>query len=151
MSGASVDASLARLTPKETACLRLVARGLSSKEIASELGIAKTSVDTYCNRARGKLGVGGRQEAARLVRTMVIADESMAAAANGYALAAPGEAARAALIPLTSATLRLLAAAIVATLAAGALLAGFHALDAMKPPAGPTAHFTSAAPPSSRG
>src|SRR5580704_412032 len=111
MSGASMDASLARLTPKETACLRLVARGLSSKEIAGELGIAKTSVDTYCNRARGKLGVGGRQEAARLLRTMA-ADEGVAAAEGGYALAAPGGAARAALVPLTGATLRLLAAAI---------------------------------------
>jgi DNA-binding CsgD family transcriptional regulator len=145
-----MDASLARLTPKETACLRLVARGLSSKEIAGELGIAKTSVDTYCNRARGKLGVGGRQEAARLLRTMA-ADEGVAAAEGGYALAQAG-AARAALVPLTGATLRLLAAAIIATLAAGALLAGFHALDAMKPPATPAAHFTSAAaPPPSRG
>ncbi len=146
-----MDASLARLTPKETACLRLVARGLSSKQIAGELGIAKTSVDTYCNRARGKLGVGGRQEAARLLRTMVVADEGVATAEGGYALAAQGGAARAALVPLTGATLRLLAAAIVATLAAGALLAGFHALDAMKPPAPPAAHLTSAAPPPSRG
>jgi DNA-binding CsgD family transcriptional regulator len=145
-----MDASLARLTPKETACLRLVARGLSSKEIAGELGIAKTSVDTYCNRARGKLGVGGRQEAARLLRTMV-ADEGVVAAEGGYALAAQGGAARAALVPLTGATLRLLAAAIIATLAAGALLAGFHALDAMKPPPAPVAHLTSAAPPPSRG
>jgi DNA-binding CsgD family transcriptional regulator len=58
---------LDRLTPMETACLRLVARRLSSKQIAAELGIAKTSVDTYCNRARSKLGVGDRYEAARLV------------------------------------------------------------------------------------
>jgi DNA-binding CsgD family transcriptional regulator len=146
-----MDASLARLTPKETACLRLVARGLSSKEIAGELGIAKTSVDTYCNRARGKLGVGGRQEAARLLRTMVAADEGVAAAVDGYALATQGGAARTALVPLTGATLRLLAAAIIATLAAGALLAGFHALDAMKPPAAPPAHLTSTALPSSKG
>jgi DNA-binding CsgD family transcriptional regulator len=142
---------LARLTPKETACLRLVARGLSSKEIAGELGIAKTSVDTYCNRARGKLGVGGRQEAARLLRTMAAPDEDAAAPEDDYALATQGGAARAALVPLTGATLRLLAAAIIATLAAGALLAGFHALDAMKPPAAPPVHLTSTALPSSKG
>jgi DNA-binding CsgD family transcriptional regulator len=51
----------------ERACLRLVARRLSSKQIAVELGIAKTSVDTYCNRARAKLEVADRYEAARLV------------------------------------------------------------------------------------
>ena len=48
--------------------LRLVDQHLSSKQIARELGMSKTSVDTYCDRARRKLGVGDRYQAARLLR-----------------------------------------------------------------------------------
>jgi DNA-binding CsgD family transcriptional regulator len=59
--------SLRRLTSQERECLRLVAEQRSSKEIALALGIAKASVDTYCNRARAKLGVASRREAARMV------------------------------------------------------------------------------------
>lgn len=60
-------AKLSLLTPQERECLRLVAQQRSSKEIAQELGISKASVDTYCNRARAKLGVTSRREAAQLV------------------------------------------------------------------------------------
>ena len=118
---------LARLTPKELACLRLVAQRMSSKEIAGELGIAKTSVDTYCNRARAKLGVGGRYEAARLVRAVDVADDRPATISAPAAVIPEDRAAAAA------ATLRLLGAGVAATLAFGALLAGLHALDAMRP------------------
>lgn len=58
---------LATLTPKERECLRLVGQRLSSKEIAAQLGIAKSSVDTYCDRARIKLGARDRIEAAHLL------------------------------------------------------------------------------------
>ena len=61
---------LSALTPKERECLRLVAQQRSSKEIARELGISKASVDTYCNRARAKLGVESRRAAAQLVVTL---------------------------------------------------------------------------------
>ncbi|WP_207801784.1 helix-turn-helix domain-containing protein [Phenylobacterium hankyongense] len=57
------------LTPRERECLRLVDQHLSSKQIARQLGMSKTSVDTYCDRARRKLGVGDRYEAARRART----------------------------------------------------------------------------------
>src|ERR1700741_70346 len=60
------------LTPRERQCLRLVDEHLSSKEIARKLGMSKTSVDTYCDRARRKLGVGDRYEAARLLRNIDI-------------------------------------------------------------------------------
>jgi len=60
-------AKLSLLTPQERECLRLVAQQRSSKEIAQALGISKASVDTYCNRARAKLGVTSRREAAQLV------------------------------------------------------------------------------------
>src|SRR5436305_6816763 len=56
------------LTPRERECLRLVDQHLSSKQIARELGMSKTSVDTYCDRARRKLGVDDRFQAARLLR-----------------------------------------------------------------------------------
>ncbi|WP_296599363.1 response regulator transcription factor [Phenylobacterium sp.] len=56
------------LTQRERDCLRLVDQHLSSKQIARELGMSKTSVDTYCDRARRKLGVDDRFQAARLLR-----------------------------------------------------------------------------------
>ncbi|MDX5393035.1 MAG: helix-turn-helix transcriptional regulator, partial [Caulobacteraceae bacterium] len=55
------------LTARERECLRLVDRHFSSKQIARQLGMSKTSVDTYCDRARRKLGVGSRRDAARLL------------------------------------------------------------------------------------
>ncbi len=145
MSSASLDSRVARLTPKEVACLQLVARGLSSKEIASELGIAKTSVDTYCNRARGKLDVGGRHEAARLLRNVLTRDEDAGAAAIACVAPARVSAAGPARAPLTTATLTLLAMGVLATLAFGAMMAGFHALDAMKPPKFVSVQVTAAA------
>src|SRR5688572_26510102 len=56
------------LTQRERDCLRLVDQHLSSKQIARELGMSKTSVDTYCDRARRKLGVDDRFKAARILR-----------------------------------------------------------------------------------
>ena len=53
------------LTPRERECLSLVDQHLSSKQIARQLGMSKTSVDTYCDRARRKLGVEDRYTAAR--------------------------------------------------------------------------------------
>src|SRR5579871_793328 len=58
------------LTPRERECLRLVDQHLSSKQIARELGMSKTSVDTYCDRARRKLGVEDRYAAARIARQL---------------------------------------------------------------------------------
>lgn len=74
-------AKLARLTPQERECLRLVAEQRSSKEIANALGISKASVDTYCNRARAKLGVASRRDAARMVRAAEPPPPAAAAAA----------------------------------------------------------------------
>jgi len=52
--------------------LRLVDQHLSSKQIARELGMSKTSVDTYCDRARRKLGVDDRFKAARILRDVEV-------------------------------------------------------------------------------
>src|SRR5437870_13465244 len=64
----SADDPVGLLTQRERECLRLVDQHLSSKQIARELGMSKTSVDTYCDRARRKLGVTDRYEAARVLR-----------------------------------------------------------------------------------
>ena len=60
--------SVELLTQRERECLSLVDRHFSSKQIARELGMSKNSVDTYCDRARKKLGVTDRYTAARLLR-----------------------------------------------------------------------------------
>jgi len=60
------------LTQRERDCLRLVDQHLSSKQIARELGMSKTSVDTYCDRARRKLGVDDRFKAAKLLRDVEV-------------------------------------------------------------------------------
>jgi DNA-binding CsgD family transcriptional regulator len=57
------------LTPKERDCLRLVMEQRSSKEIAREFGISRTSVDTHVRRALHKLGLRDRYAAARLLET----------------------------------------------------------------------------------
>ena len=46
-------------------CLRLVARGMSSKEIALQTGFAPDTVDTYLKQAMAKLGASNRRDAAR--------------------------------------------------------------------------------------
>jgi DNA-binding CsgD family transcriptional regulator len=53
------------LTERERDCLRLVARGYSSKEIAVELGISHHTVDLHLRRAIKTLGVTSRRDAAR--------------------------------------------------------------------------------------
>jgi DNA-binding CsgD family transcriptional regulator len=115
-----------QLTPKERACLRLVAQRRSSKEIAAELGISKTSVDTYCDRARAKLCVADRFEAARIL----IAAQGPDIASVQTIAAPPGVIAdrRERHRPVIAA-----AAAAATLLAFATLLAGLRALDDMRP------------------
>ena len=58
---------LARLTPGQLDCLRLVDQHLSSKEIAAELGISPHTVDQRIRQALHVLGVERRAQAARIV------------------------------------------------------------------------------------
>ena len=58
---------LARLSPGQLDCLRLVDQHLSSKEIAVELGISPHTVDQRIRGALQILGVERRAHAARLV------------------------------------------------------------------------------------
>ncbi len=56
-----------KLTSRQLDCLRLVARHLSSKEIAAELGISPHTVDQRIRQALQILSVERRSQAARIV------------------------------------------------------------------------------------
>ncbi len=58
---------VARLTPGQLDCLRLVHEHLSSKEIATHLGISHHTVDQRIRGSLQTLGVERRSQAARLV------------------------------------------------------------------------------------
>jgi DNA-binding CsgD family transcriptional regulator len=60
-------ARVARLTPGQLDCLRLVDGHLNSKEIAVELDISPHTVDQRIRQALGILGVERRTQAARIV------------------------------------------------------------------------------------
>ncbi|MEU2351166.1 response regulator transcription factor [Modestobacter sp. NPDC049651] len=56
-------AVLAALTPRETEVLRLVARGLSNREIADELFVVEQTAKTHVSRVFAKLGLRDRAQA----------------------------------------------------------------------------------------
>jgi DNA-binding CsgD family transcriptional regulator len=58
---------IARLTPGQLDCLRMVDQHLSSKEIAAELNISPHTVDQRVRQALAILGVERRTQAARIV------------------------------------------------------------------------------------
>lgn len=59
--------TLRSLSPEQRECLRLVAQNYKSKEQARQLGISHHTVDQRLARAKNKLGVATREEAARLL------------------------------------------------------------------------------------
>jgi len=62
-----MEARVAKLSPGQLDCLRLVDQHLSSKEIAAELHISPHTVDQRIRQALGILGVERRTQAARIV------------------------------------------------------------------------------------
>ncbi len=58
------------LTERETEVLRLMAAGLSNREIADELVLAMGTVKAHLHNIYGKLGVRGRVEAAARAREL---------------------------------------------------------------------------------
>ena len=48
---------LAALTPREREVLRLIAEGLSGKEIAATLGVSAKTIETHRSRIMEKLGI----------------------------------------------------------------------------------------------
>ncbi|BAQ50001.1 response regulator transcription factor [Methylobacterium aquaticum] len=67
--GAAGDPDAARtgeaLSPREAETLRLIARGLSNKEIARRIDVSVKSIETYKARAAEKLGLKTRAEIIR--------------------------------------------------------------------------------------
>lgn len=66
---------IARLTRREAECLRKVAVPMRTHEIAHELGLSPSTVDTYIASAFRKLGVSDRGTAARMLVTFERASE----------------------------------------------------------------------------
>jgi len=58
-----MDSQLESLTPREKEVLRLMAEGISSREIAARLGISYTTVRTHIRSVGSKLGVHSKLEA----------------------------------------------------------------------------------------
>jgi DNA-binding NarL/FixJ family response regulator len=54
-----------RLTPREGGVLKLVAAGLTNREIAARLGCSPRTVDAHVRSVYAKLGVGSRSAATR--------------------------------------------------------------------------------------
>ncbi len=61
---AGTDATPTALTPRETDVLRLIGRGMSNKQIASQLGLGLRTVESHVSSVLGKLGLTSRTEAA---------------------------------------------------------------------------------------
>ena len=59
----SIEAQLDRLTPREKEVLRLMAEGLPSRQIASDMGISYTTVRTHIRSLGSKLAVHSKLEA----------------------------------------------------------------------------------------
>jgi DNA-binding CsgD family transcriptional regulator len=68
--GGTLTDSTHGLSESQRTCLRLVGRGMSSKEIAIETGLSPATVDTYVKAAMAKLGASNRRDAARLLTSI---------------------------------------------------------------------------------
>jgi len=66
--GAAPDDPLSRLTPREEEILRLVAKGMSNKEVGLKLDLQEKTVKHHMTRILNKLQVRNRTEAALLLR-----------------------------------------------------------------------------------
>ena len=69
-----IEAQLERLTTREKEVLRLMAEGVSSREIASKLGISYTTVRTHIRSLGSKLGVHSKLEAIVKARDLALVE-----------------------------------------------------------------------------
>jgi len=67
---------LDRLTPRELEVLRLVAEGHTNRAIGEELFMSEKTASVHVSRILGKLGVGGRVEAAAVAHRLGITSVS---------------------------------------------------------------------------
>jgi NarL family two-component system response regulator LiaR len=58
------------LTPRELEVLRLIAGGLSTKEMAARLFVSENTVKTHTSRVLDKLGAGRRTQAVQVAREL---------------------------------------------------------------------------------
>ena len=83
------DRAVAESLPEgQKNCLRLVATGMSSKEIAQKTGLSPQTVDTYIKAAMARLGSSNRRDAARLLLSLEASQKSGSPPAS-IAAAAP--------------------------------------------------------------
>jgi DNA-binding NarL/FixJ family response regulator len=68
----ATDSQLESLTPREKEVLRLMAEGISSREIAKKLGISYTTVRTHIRSLGSKLGVHSKLEAIVKARELAL-------------------------------------------------------------------------------
>ena len=64
-AGAAVDRPRVALSARETAVLRLIARGYTNKEVAADLELSIKTVETYRARSMEKLALRGRIDIVR--------------------------------------------------------------------------------------
>jgi len=69
-----MDGQLESLTPREREVLRMMAQGVSSRDIAGALGISYTTVRTHIRSLGGKLGVHSKLEAIAKARELALVD-----------------------------------------------------------------------------
>jgi two-component system, NarL family, nitrate/nitrite response regulator NarL len=69
IAGGDDAAMLGRLSPREEQTLSYIARGFTHDQIATRLGIRKSTVNTYVERIREKLQVGNKAELTRAALT----------------------------------------------------------------------------------
>ena len=81
---------IAALSDRQRECLELASRGLSSKEIARQLGIAPSTVDNHIQAAVGKLDVANRRQAVRLIDRFRHRNGAIAAPPDAPLPAEPG-------------------------------------------------------------
>lgn len=62
------DPAAPELSPREQTVLRLLAQGLSNKELARELSVSENTIKTHLANLYAKLGVGRRTEALAAAR-----------------------------------------------------------------------------------
>jgi len=70
----SMDAQLESLTPREKEVLRLMAEGVSSRDIANRLGISYTTVRTHIRSLGSKLGVHSKLQAIVKARELALVE-----------------------------------------------------------------------------
>jgi DNA-binding NarL/FixJ family response regulator len=68
--GQAARPTIASLTPREQEVLRLVASGLTNRQIGAELFMSEKTASVHVSRILAKLGVSGRTEAAARAVTL---------------------------------------------------------------------------------